>query len=351
MDVAAATQVVIIPAYNPPEMLVDLVEQVLKRTDWHVVVVDDGTRAELKPIFSSIASRGVLILTHAVNLGKGAALKTGMNYALSHFGHEITLLTLDADGQHLVKDLEAVAKAAAIHPSALVLGVRDLGYGSTPLRSFVGNKFTKLVVHALVGLRVTDTQTGLRALPGSFAAKLLRMESNGYEFELEMLVAARHMRLQIIERTIETVYSVGNKSSHFRPIVDSIKIYLVLLRFLLVALVSAIADNLIFLSLLQVPVDVMQAQFIARCLTVPLNFVLLRKFVFYSTLDLRLVLPRYLGVVAIFFCLSSIFVSMRTGSGYSPVSAKFFVEGLLFFANFIIQRDYVFANRWRQNEI
>ena len=351
MDVAAATQVVIIPAYNPPEILVDLVEQVLKRADWRVVVVDDGTRSGLKSIFERIASKGVVILTHAVNLGKGAALKTGMNYALSRFGREITLLTLDADGQHLVKDLDAVAQTAAAHPSALVLGVRDLGYRSTPLRSFVGNKFTRLVVHALVGLRVTDTQTGLRALPGSFAEKLLRMESNGYEFELEMLVAARHMRLQIIEQAIETVYTVGNKTSHFRPLVDSIKIYLVLLRFLLVALISAIADNLLFLSLLQVPMDVMHAQFVARCVAIPLNFILLRKFVFYSTLDLRLVLPRYLGVVAIFFCLSAIFVSMRTASGYSAVPAKFFVEGLLFFANFIIQRDYVFSNRWRQNEV
>lgn len=349
MDVAAATRVVIIPAYNPPRILVDLVGQMPKRDDWHVVVVDDGSRPESKPIFETIASLGVSVLTHAVNLGKGAALKTGMNHALSRYGRGITILTLDADGQHLVKDLEAVADTATRHPSALVLGVRDLGYRSTPLRSFIGNKLTKLVVRALVGLRITDTQTGLRALPGSFAEKLLRMESNGYEFELEMLVAARHMRLPIIEQAIETIYSAGNTTSHFRPMVDSIKIYVVLLRFLFAALVSAVADNLIFLSLVHMSLDVLPAQFIARFLAVPLNFMLLRKFVFYSTLDLRLVFPRYLGVVAFFFCLSATFVSMQTDNGTSAVAAKLFVEGLLFFANFIIQRDYVFANRWRQH--
>ena len=312
--------------------------------------MDDGTKAELKPIFQAILSDRVTVIAHAVNLGKGAALKTGMNYALSKFGREIAILTLDADGQHLVKDLDAVAQAATKHPSALILGVRDLSYRSTPLRSFVGNKLTKLVVQGLVGLRLSDTQTGLRAMPGPFAEKLLHLESNGYEFELEMLVTARHMRIQIIEKTIETVYTVGNKTSHFRPLVDSIKIYVVLLRFLTVALVSAVADNLIFLSLLQASADVMHAEFLARCVTVPLNFMLLRKFVFYSALDLRQILLRYLGVVAVFFCLSAIFVSMRTASGFSAVSAKLFVESLLFFANFIIQRDYVFANRGRRNE-
>ncbi|MBI5322704.1 glycosyltransferase [Bradyrhizobium sp.] len=350
MGVAGTTaQVVIIPAYNPPPVFVDLVEQVLQRPHWHVVVVDDGTRVDQKPIFTALSSERVTVLTHAVNLGKGAALKTGMNYALSKFGRDITVLTLDADGQHLVKDLEAVAQTAAHHSSALILGVRDLGYHRTPLRSFVGNKFTKVVVHALVGLRVSDTQTGLRAMPGSFAEKLLHLVSNGYEFELEMLVIARHMRIQIIEQKIETVYSAGNKTSHFRPLIDSVRIYVVLLRFMTVALVSAIVDNLIFLSLLQASTDVMYAEFLARCLTVPLNFILLRKFVFYSALDLRQVLPRYLGVVAAFFCLSVIFVSIRTANGFSAVSAKLFVESLLFFANFIIQRDYVFANRRRRH--
>lgn len=348
MEVAATpAQIVVIPAYNPPPIFADLVEQVLQRADWQVVVVDDGTRTEQKQVFKAISADRVTILTHAVNLGKGAALKTAMNYALSRFGRNITILTLDADGQHLVSDLAAVAQTAAKHSSALILGVRDLGYRSTPLRSFVGNKFTKIVVHALVGLRISDTQTGLRAVPGSFAEKLLRLESNGYEFELEMLVIARHMRITVIEQKIETVYSAGNATSHFRPLVDSIRIYVVLLRFVTVALISAIVDNLIFLSLLQTSTDVLHAEFLARCLTVPLNFVLLRRFVFYSALDLRQVLPRYLGVVAVFFCLSAIFVSIRTANGFSAVSAKLFVEGLLFFANFIIQRDYVFANRRR----
>src|SRR4051812_1580399 len=198
MDVAVGTsQVVILPAYNPPAVLTELVQDLLKREDWQVVIVNDGTRPELKPIFKTISSERVVIVNHAVNLGKGAALKTGMNYALETFGRDITILTLDADGQHLVSDLEAVARTAASSPAALVLGVRKLSYHETPLRSFIGNRFTKFVVLALIGLQISDTQTGLRALPGSFAEKLLRLESNGYEFELEMLIIARHMRLQI----------------------------------------------------------------------------------------------------------------------------------------------------------
>ena len=102
---------------------------------------------------------------------------------------------------------------------------------------------TRGIMHALLGQKLTDTQTGLRGIPASFLPKLLRQEATGYEFELEMLIAAHQLSIPIVEVPIRTIYEAGNKSSHFNPIVDSMKIYFVLLRFGSVSVLSGVAGQ------------------------------------------------------------------------------------------------------------
>ncbi len=115
-------------------------------------------------------------------------------------------------------------------PNALVLGSRAFS-GEVPLRSRIGNTATRGIVHMLLGRRISDTQTGLRGIPASLLPHLLRIEARGYEFELEMLIAAHRLAIPLIEEPIRTIYEAGNPSSHFNPVVDSMKIYFVLLRF------------------------------------------------------------------------------------------------------------------------
>src|ERR1035441_85704 len=161
----------------------------MSEVDWPIVVVDDGTRPDLRHLFEALErSSRVTLIRHAVNRGKGAALKSALNHALVVFGRDITLITLDADGQHSVKDMAEVGRIAEKNPSSLVLGVRNMPFAETPLRSYIGNSVTRWLVWLMMGLSVSDTQTGLRAIPGFLAERLLRIEANGYDFELEMLV-------------------------------------------------------------------------------------------------------------------------------------------------------------------
>src|SRR5262249_5437925 len=158
-----------------------------------IVVVDDGSGAAFEGRFLEV--RGLpkgTVLGHAVNLGKGAALKTGFNHVLRELRDVSTIVTADAGGQHLVEDICRIGEAAATEPERLLLGVRQFGKDA-PLRSRFGNSFTRVLFRILIGQHVSDTQTGLRGIPLRLAAQSLRVRSYGYEFELDMLVLAKHL--------------------------------------------------------------------------------------------------------------------------------------------------------------
>jgi glycosyltransferase involved in cell wall biosynthesis len=116
----------LIPAYNPSGQLVDLVRKLAASDFAAIVVVNDGSKSDCDSIFEEISKISkVSLLRHAVNLGKGAALKTGLNYAYCNFEDHIGVVTIDADGQHLVEDAVKVAEALLEYPESLVMGVRS----------------------------------------------------------------------------------------------------------------------------------------------------------------------------------------------------------------------------------
>lgn len=214
--------VIVIPAYEPDDKLPRLIGE-LRPHFPRIVVVDDGSRGA-SAVFDAVQPMVERILVHRVNRGKGAALKTAFDYI-----GEADVVTVDADGQHLVKDVLAVAEALVVQRSGLVLGERALDEHA-PLRSRFGNGFTRLVFR-LFGLRITDTQTGLRGIPAPLLARVASLPGERYEFELLMLADARYHFLKPLSVPIETVYLEGNRSSHFRPFADSLRNNLALFRF------------------------------------------------------------------------------------------------------------------------
>ena len=218
---------IVIPAYRPDQMLVELVDQLQSHGFEHIVVIDDGGGSEFESIFSALQGKAQL-LVHPQNRGKGAALKTGMAYLLEALPEEVGTVTVDADGQHRLPDIVRVAEELMNHPDSLVLGVRSFTQAGVPLRSRLGNLLTRFVFWGLVGKYVRDTQTGLRGIPQAAMSELLTLKPDRYEYELEMLLACRRRSFRQV--TIETVYLDGNRSSHFNPIADSLKIYATLFR-------------------------------------------------------------------------------------------------------------------------
>ena len=341
---SAVDFIVVIPAFRPQTELIELTGGLSASGVRAIVIIDDGSGLGYTDIFLAASSwPAVHVLRHAINLGKGAALKTGINYALCTFPNTTGIVTADADGQHSVADILRVGNALREHRDALILGRREFG-SSVPLRSRVGNVLTHLAVQVLVGKQVSDTQTGLRGIPAAFAARLLHITSSGYEFELEMLITAKHDGQRIVEIPIETIYLAGNKSSHFNPLRDSVKIYFSLLRFSGVSFTSAVIDNVIFLLAFRFGLGVAGSQIFGRAVAVPFNYVAARKAVFFSRRSHSETLPRYLLHVLASGLASYELMRMFIASfGWAVVPSKVLAESLLFFVNFIIQRDWVFS--------
>ena len=339
MNVAA-----VIPAYQPAEALVQLARSLSESPISSIIIVDDGSGPEYRSIFDQVERLPrTIMLRHERNLGKGAALKTGIRYVLAELPRYVGVVTADADGQHVPEDIIAVAASLELHPDSIILGCREFRR-DIPWKSRTGNRITRQLVRILVGRYLSDTQTGLRGLPTALLPFLLKIQSTGYEFELDMLIAAKHRKVPIIEQPIKTVYEPGNPTSHFNPFVDSLKVMFVLFRFSSVSLVTTLIDNTVFILALKATGYVGASQVAARFAATCFNYPMGRRAVFLSDGKHSVLLPRYLGLVAVMGVLSYFLMTYIL----NPVIHNIFVakilgEALLFAFSFVVQRDFVFS--------
>lgn len=211
--------IILIPAYNPDEKLVELVDN-LTLYGYRIVVVDDGSKEKCRNVFEEISGKIKKLLVHEKNCGKGRALKTGIKWISENLPEVEGIVTADADGQHRPKDIEKVLSALEKSEKALVLGSRVFAKG-IPFRSIFGNLWTRFFFWLLAGFYVKDTQTGLRGIPRALFNPFLNISGERYEYELRMLAKARFLGEKPIEIPIEAIYINDNASSHFNPIRDS----------------------------------------------------------------------------------------------------------------------------------
>lgn len=240
--------VVLIPAYKPDAKMLPLC-RALRGKGLDVLLVDDGGGAQYRPLFDEAEALGCAVVHHAVNLGKGRALKTGLNEALNRYESLAGVVTADADGQHAPEDIVRVRDALLAHPGDLVIGARAF-QGEVPLRSRLGNGITRAVYRFVAGRKCTDTQTGLRGIPAAAIPAMLRLPGERYEFEMEMLLRLKEMHLGLYEVPIATIYENNNEGSHFDTLRDSARIYGVILKFMLSSLISFVVDYGLYLLLL-----------------------------------------------------------------------------------------------------
>lgn len=335
--------IILIPAYNPDEKLLRVIKALKSNIIFKIIVVNDGSDSNKEAIFKKIKENSeIILLNHDVNLGKGAALKTGLNYITTHFKSQAGVITVDADGQHLTEDILRIANNLIKNPQQLILGSRQFE-GKIPFRSKFGNTLTKYFFNFSVGSKLKDTQTGLRGIPYDFIDKLLKIKSNGYEFEMEMLYKALDNKIPIKQIPITTVYEDHNSSSHFNPIKDSYKIYKIIFKYILAALVSGSFDYVLFLSFLYLLDDIVISSISARIISASLYYFLNKKAVFKSQKKILKSLMGFIVLIIINPLITGIITSLLDSFfGISPSIGKIIAETLMFFFNFIIQYKFIF---------
>lgn len=336
--------VILIPAYEPGKRLINLIYELKDRCDYDIVIVDDGSGQEFKYIFNTASSLGCTVLTHENNRGKGAALKTGFKY----INENITtsgVVTADCDGQHLAKDILRVTESLKEHINDIVLGTRKF-VGKVPFRSRFGNIITRTIFSFASGSKVYDTQTGLRGFSINMLDWLQEVTGDRFEYEMNMLLEAAPAGYSFYEVDIDTVYLEKNKSSHFHPLKDSLRIYLPILKFSMSSLLSGVLD-FILLGLIQfLTSNLFLAVVGARGLSAIFNYTVNRFFVFskFKNSLIKTSLPRYIILASIIMLANYSVIGVYCNIiRLSLFLGKILTEITIFFFSFWSQRKFVFV--------
>lgn len=347
--------IIIIPSLNPDAKLQSTLKGLQEVGFQHFVFVDDGSDEAHKANFPA-PGEGITVLHHPVNRGKGAGLKTAFAYVLEHFPQAAGVVTVDGDGQHAPADvLRCAQKLLALDGNTIVLGCRNFNGDDVPQRSRVGNHITSGVFRVLCGMKISDTQTGLRAFPAQLLETMLSIEGERFDYETNMLLKCKQYHISLAEVSIQTVYLEENASSHFRPIVDSLRIYRFILAFIVSSLLSSVVDITLYYLLHRFVfaalggANAIASTAVARLCSSLLNYTINRRKVFTFKEKGDNPILRYYALAVPQMLVSGGIVSLldfllKSGSGLSTV-LKFIVDVILFFISYRIQQGWVFARR------
>lgn len=347
--------VLIIPTLEPNIEFIKIVCNYKKHFN-KIVVVDDGSGDEYNSIFKELSDMGVIVLTHALNYGKGRALKTAFNYVLNNYKDVDGVITVDSDGQHLVSDAIKCSDALINSENKLVLGTRNFDEDNVPLKSKVGNKLTRNLLKILCGISISDTQTGLRAININDIKKFIYTKGERFEYETNMLLDAKKYNIKFEEVPIETVYLNENRGTHFNPIRDSIEVYKTFIKYLFVSLSSFLVDILFFMLFFNILSSVSNFPFVmhkivlstigARIISSLYNYFLNRRIVFEQNNSKKFIIKYYILVI-LQMGISSLSVALLSEifSSNIIVLLKIIVDILIFIVNYYVQREWVFNDK------
>ena len=335
---------ILIPAYKPDDKLVALTDQLLTHDDLKLVVVDDGSGEAFRPVFEALDKR-VTLISYPDNKGKGGALKTGIRYIMDHMPECERLVTADADGQHRYADIRRVLDKSEEMPGALVLGSRAFD-GDVPLRSRFGNAMTRQVFAIASGVKVRDTQTGLRGFDRDGMRLFVDVPGDRYEYEINMLLTAARAEMPIYEVTIETVYLNDNESSHFNPLKDSLRIYACILKFACSSLICFGIDYVLFQLLRTFIPLTWVSNLLARIVSASVNFTLNKKLVFKGNEKTLPAVLKYAALAVFIYLIdTAILALLYEKLGWSRYVVKI-ISGLLgYLISFPVQGRIVYRKQ------
>lgn len=213
---------VVAPTYDNARTLGDVVRGVAA-LGLPLIVVNDGSSDATADVLADLArSEGSLtVITHSRNRGKAAALRTGFAVATeAQYTHAVTI---DTDGQHDPAEIPKLLDRARLEPNALVLGLRDEGAPGYPARSRLGRRLSNLFIRMESGLRVDDSQCGLRVYPLGLV-RAVRCGAGRFGFETEIVTRAAWAGCPVVEAPVACRYlPPGERVSHLNPLLDTLR--------------------------------------------------------------------------------------------------------------------------------
>ena len=353
---------VVLPSLDPDEKLIAVVDGLLEHGFSDIILVNDGSKPENLHYFTDLAAQHpeIHLLHHEVNKGKGAALKNAFRWFLENRPEGYGVVTVDGDNQHHPADTRACCEHM-LSTGHCVLGCRDFNQEDVPARSSFGNKTTSLVFKVFVGMTISDTQTGLRALTRSALETLVNVFGDRFEYETNMLLAFKDNAIAFDEVKIRTVYIEENKSSHFRTFTDSWRIYKLILahffRYTVSSVISAVVDTVAYSLFTGILGTILKGFTLtaaagvgARVISSLLNFYMNKKLVFQANVDTKKALVKYYmlalpQMAAQVLLTQGIYALLNIADSATGLRTLWYaiVMTALYFLSYVIQQRWVFA--------
>ena len=340
------SHVIIIPAFKPSEDLPAYCAELNNLENlFKIILVNDGSPDSFNRIFDKCSQVDKVHLIHFQhNRGKGAAIKAAVEKTIQYAKKEkiVSIITVDADGQHNLNDVTKLSNEALINPNSLILGVRKFD-GEVPLKSKIGNYLTAKILRVFFALKTEgDSQTGLRAIPMNLSKKIIEAKGQKYEFETEMLLIAKSQNIHILNIPIDTIYIDNNKLSSFRPFKDSLRIYLVLFKYGLSSMIAILCEFLIFISFnIFSDFNPFYSNIISRASSIFIHYQLIKIFPFKGRELQNLGSLKYILLAIFNSFIVGIFLNFQA-EGSNLILIKAFFDSILFFMNFLIINFFIF---------
>lgn len=337
----------LIPCYDPPpKVFEEFIEQLVMRFNT-IYLIDDGSAT---PIISRISTRianAVNIIRLDRNYGKNTAVKRGMEYIQSNIDVK-GVIVADADGQHLVGDLERLSEVANEDLSTPVFCERKFREAtSVPVRSMVGNAIIGSVINRTLKLPINDTQCGLRYIPNLYFS-LVSEQDLRYGLELDFAINYFKTNREFRTLSIKAEYIGNNQSSKFRPCFDSLLVTSVLVKHLGNSAFAALVDITAFTILLFLYADnALTVALVSRIASGGVNFILNRRnfmangFTYVHSSYYQIL--GYIGLTLLNATFSALISSLLFSQTAMIVLGKIIIDGVLFLLNFQIQQKTIFS--------
>lgn len=350
---------VIMPSLFPNEKTLHVITRLREEGFDDILLIDDGGCADSPDFFERAAACGCEVLHHGKCCGRGAALRTGFRYFLNTRRDRLGVVTVDSDGQHRAEDAAKCARLMLEKGNSLVIGRRDLSDRSIARHSRYSGRVTSLMMLLFCGLRLKDPQSGLRAIPRQYLDFFCGIGGDRYDYEIHILLECKSRSIPVCETDIRADYSDADRTSYYRSVRDSVRINSMFLKFSLSSMSGYLVDVTCFwlfahffnglggtAAVVSVPVSTVLARVVSTILCYLFN----RNGVFRTREKSREQAGKYAVCVAGIMTVSALSTWLLTtllhvGVAWKQTLLKCCIDTVLFFVNFRIQHEWVFARK------
>lgn len=338
--------VIVIPTYQPDDKFIHFLSDLKENGYERIIVVNDGSGEVYDHYFDTAKEDYYChVVEHPKNMGYGKALKTGNETFLKLYqeDHDVVgLIHCDCDGQHGIKDINHFAELLNEQTDTLFVGSRSFQQDHVPLKNRLGNTITGFIFKHFLHIPISDTQCGLRGIPTSLVKEATNINGDGFEYTSELLIHFHHCHIPILPVSIETIYINNNETTHFNPLLDSIRVYSVILKFLFSSLSSTIIDVLLFYLFLKMTNNIVFSTYLARVISCTYVYFVNKYYTFKASSG-QFQAMQFIVLCVVQASLSAFFTNVvYQRLSFNPVFIKIIVDTSLFIMSYLVQKKIIF---------